>query len=294
MFILGKIILLWTLLRLIISTNNIMNSFSLSVGRPIALISGGQFDGMIIRVKTGEEGPCCRKHSMKCVRKACCHRCSCYDEDLGNMFSVDGTLSQVPNVNTREIIYVAGPSGSGKSSYVSSYVKNYKKVFPGNEVYIFSRKDSDPVFDTLGINRIIIDQSLVEEPIETKDLENSLVIFDDIDTVQDDKVKKAIYKLKDDILEIGRSMHIYCAVTSHLVNGNDRKTTRTILNELSTFTFFPKSGSLYQIKYCLKQYFGMNTKQIEMITRIPSRWITISKTYPQYIMHEHGVLFLPD
>ena len=266
-------------------------SFAFGAGRPIALIKGGKHDADILRIRTDEDTICCMKHSVKCMKRLCCRKCPVGIEDLGKFFICDGSLTQIPNIETREIVYIAGPSGSGKSTYVSEYVKNYKSLFPDNECYIFSRKDSDPVFDTLGINRIVIDESLVEEPIETKDLENSLVIFDDIDTVQNDAVKKAIYKLKDDILEIGRSIKIYCAVTSHLINGNDRKTTRTILNELSTFTFFPKSGSTYQINYCLKNYFGMNPKQIASILSIPSRWITISKVYPQYIMHEHGALF---
>lgn len=260
-------------------------SISLKCGRLIALIDEEQ----PIFLNTGEK--CCKKCSQSCLLKKCCKKCLRLEQTRTSI-SVQGQISQTPNPNTREIIYVAGPSGSGKSTYIANYAKNYKLMFPKNDIFLFSRKNEDDVLDEIGLNRIIIDESLIEYPIVTEDLSNSLVIFDDIDTISDPKIKQAVYKIKDDICEIGRSMNIYCAVVSHLINGNDRKTTRVILNELHTFTFFPSSGSAYQIKYALKNYFGLDNKQIDKLLKIPSRWITLSKIYPQYCMYEHGVFML--
>ena len=56
----------------------------------------------------------------------------------------ESILSQTPNTRLdRECLYVAGPSGSGKSVYTRSYVKNYLERFPGRPVYVFSRVSND-------------------------------------------------------------------------------------------------------------------------------------------------------
>jgi len=217
-----------------------------------------------------------------------------FDEDQKIFEISDGKMVQIPNIETREIVYIAGPSGSGKSTYAGNYANYLKKIFPDKEVFLFSRKDSDPAFDSLKPNRIKIDNGLVENPIDlTQELSSgAIVIFDDVNTINDDKQKKAVDKLMADIMEVGRSYGIYIIITNHLVIPNEKKIARTIMNELHTMTVFPKSGSAQQITYALKTYFGLDKKQIEVILKIPSRWVTISKSYPQYVICENGVFLL--
>jgi energy-coupling factor transporter ATP-binding protein EcfA2 len=206
----------------------------------------------------------------------------------------DGILQPIPNIKTREIPYVAGPSGSGKSTWASKFAELYHKLHPDNEIYIFSRVAKDPAFDKLHPVRVPVDESLVADPIDIMEEieDHDLVIFDDCDTITDDKVKKAISKVKNDILETGRHKNICCIVTSHLINGNDRKDSRTILNECHNLTIFPASGGAYGIKYALKNYWGMGAKDIDKIMKLPSRWVTISKNYPQYVLYEKGSYIL--
>lgn len=211
-----------------------------------------------------------------------------------NIFIKDGTLQPVPNIKTREIPYVAGPSGSGKSTWASNFAELYHKLHPKNEIFIFSRLKEDPAFDKIKPVRIPIDETLITEPIDImEDLEDhDMVIFDDCDTITDDKIKKAISKIKNDILETGRHKDICCIVTSHLINGNDRKDSRTILNECHNLTIFPAAGNAYGINYALKNYWGMGAKDIGKIMKLPSRWVTISKNFPQYILYEKGSYIL--
>ncbi|HLX52498.1 MAG TPA: hypothetical protein VKR58_01060 [Aquella sp.] len=279
---------------------------SFKKGRPVSKIIGGEYNGEILYVDTENEnsGPCCKKCSKKCVKKQCCGGCNmCYEndsdseEDIGNEIEInDGKLEPLIDVNQRSVNYIAGPSGSGKSTYASNIIKNYKKIFPEKELFIFSRTDSqnDPALVNLGGYQISIDQSLLTDPIDiTKELSGgSILLFDDCNTVQDDKLKKAIDKLMADIMEIGRKLDITIIITNHLVIPNEKKIARTIMNEMQCLTVFPKSGSSQQIRYALKQYFGLNNKQIDQILQIPSRWITIHKTYPQTIIYENGAFIL--
>lgn len=295
---------------------------SLAHGRPLAIINGGEYDGEIIRVDLehptekveskfgGCDSDCCSKCSQRCLNNPCCDYCSIYyefsddgesedeyneDEDFGNRFTTDGKLYQIPNIDTREVVYVAGPSGSGKSTYVSYYIKNYAELFPDKDIFLFSRKDTDPVLDKIkNLHRIEINEELIKDPIDVvKELPSGgLICFDDVNTIQDDKLRKQISKLKNDILEIARANNVYCIITSHLVIPDEKKDARIIMNELHTFTCFPKSGSQYQIDYVLKKYFGLSPLTISAIMHAPSRWVTIYRSYPQIVMHEHGVHIL--
>lgn len=72
------------------------------------------------------------------------------------------------------------------------------------------------------------------------------------------------------------------------------RSTRQILNEATSITFFPKSSGTYHIKNYLKTYAGLDKSQIQKILKISSRWITIYRTYPSYIVWEHGISILAD
>jgi|ERR1700753_10840 len=269
--------------------------FSFDSGKPIAVIKGGTFNGEILFVDS-EDSKCCGGCSYKCSRQACCNDCSmCYDKMiLPKDIGIEGDFQHIPNEKER-VIYIAGPSGSGKSTYASKYIEMYLKLFPHAKFFVFSRLNDDEPLDKLNPHRVTIDQSLIEEPIDiTQDvIPDSIILFDDIDTIQDKKLQLAVNKLKADILEIGRHMNIRCVITSHLVNPNERSASRTLLNEMQTLTVFPNAGSTYQIEYALKKYFGFSTKQIRSVLDMKNtRWVTIFKDYPQVILTEHRAVFV--
>ena len=247
-----------------------------------------------------EECTCHNCNSKKCIKRPCCDYCpylensedsSTESEEIMNEIDVsDGRIVPIPDIDTRQVVYIAGPSGSGKSTYAALYLENYKKLFPDNDIIIFSRKQRDPVLDKLRPSRFIIDETIVTNPIDIiHDLKKgACVLFDDTNTFQDDKIKKAVSKLMNDILEVGRSLNIYCVVTSHLINPNEKKDARTIWNEAHTITLFPSSGNRHAMTYALKNYCGFDKKDIDQILNVPSRWVTIGKQFPLYVMHEHG------
>lgn len=276
--------------------------FSFSSGKPIAKIVGGDLNGEIVFLKNEDQNkPCCRKCSLRCKKRPCCGGCNmCYqdkDEDIGEHFELrDGILEPLLNINERSVNYIAGPSGSGKSTFASTITKNYRKIFPDKELFIFSRTDSknDPALVKLGGHQIEISQKLVTDPINIeKELTGGCVLlFDDCNTIQNPKFKKAIDDLMSDIMEVGRKLDITIIITNHLVIPNERKMARTVLNEMQNLTVFPKSGSSHQIAYCLRTYFGLTKKQIDQIIQLPTRWVTISKTYPMFVIYEKGAYML--
>lgn len=202
----------------------------------------------------------------------------------------DGEIVPIPNPKGRECIYVAGPSGSGKSYWCGKYGKQYKKLFKKSDVVVLSRLDDDKPLDDLKPLRVPLDQGIIDEPISPEEVSNALVIFDDTDTVPDKKIYAAVEAFKNDLLETGRHHNVYVVITSHLIN--NFRSTRRVLNEAHSIVIYPSSGSSYQIKYCLEKYFGISKEDIARILKLPSRHVQIFKGYPQTVMYQTGVYLL--
>ncbi len=202
-----------------------------------------------------------------------------------------------------EICYIYGPNGSGKTYYAANYTKEWKKTFTDWPIFLFSRRDSDRVLDEIpDLKRIAIDQTLVQQPLTMTDFACSLVIFDDIDTITDASICRAVQKLRDDIMETGRQKMIYVINTSHL--GMNWKPTRTVLNEANSYTIFPRKGNYEQNFKILQNKVGLKSDVVRAIVdksttnmgpegslsqRGKWGWITIHKDSPQYIIYEKGV-----
>lgn len=306
--------------------------FSLTKGKPIAKTDNtrGKINILSI-IDTDNDKPkkktirgcghggkyCCRYCDEEyCQDEPCCKKCKVYYDDstesesseddirgngiIGKEFKPPKNMKllPIPDLTDRFVDYIAGPSGSGKSTVTAMLANQFQKIFPLKPVYIFSRTDAkdDPAFKGLKrIHQIHLDDSIVEDPIDiVSEIKEggALMIFDDCNTIQNDKIKKEVEKLMADAMEVGRKLKCNMIITSHLVVPNEKKMARTILNEMHNLTIFPKSGSSQQIRYALKTYFGMNNHQIDKILATKSRWVRISKTYPQYVLHSGGAYIL--
>jgi Cdc6-like AAA superfamily ATPase len=205
----------------------------------------------------------------------------------------DNKFQQIPSIDCeRQILYITGASGSGKSTYTANFIKKYKKMKKHSEIYCFSSLPDDVSLDVVNPKRIKIDESLVTNPINVKDFEDSLVVFDDIDVISDKKQREAVYSIMNQILEIGRHHKIWCIITNHLPTAG--KDTRRVLNEAHSITYFPHSGSARGIKYLLCEYLGLDKKDISKIKKSKSRWATIFKNYPQIAMTDKEIYILAE
>ena len=106
---------------------------------------------------------------------------------------------------------------------------------------MFSSLPEDESLDAIKPQRIKLDSSIYEDPIEVEEFKDSVIIFDDIDVISDKKIREAVYNILNKVLEIGRHFKITALVTNHLpTNGKD---TRRILNEAHQVIYFPHSAS---------------------------------------------------
>lgn len=212
------------------------------------------------------------------------------DSDKGeNDISIPdkGHLVVIPAMRAREVVYITGPAGVGKSTWSAQYIYNFLSLFPDRRVFVFSRLKIDPILEEMGCIEIPINESINDIDI-IRDLKNCLCLFDDIDTIPDKALREKVYAISTDILETGRHNNIYIIITSHLTSGNDRKVARTNLNEAQKFVFFPKAGNTANLKRLLKENVGIENNVVNEILQSPSRWVCVSRQYPQYYFHEKG------
>jgi hypothetical protein len=251
------------------------------VGAPFCKIVGGSNAGKKVYLATSDDKGL-KEQRIQVFKKA-----TIPDGD-------EGKFCQMINPKTeRQIWYVVGASGSGKSYYTKMICKEYTKKFPDRPVYMFSTLPEDvSVDDIKNLKRPKIDDTLVSDPIEANEFAESMVIFDDCDTIANKSHRKEVFKILDQILQTGRHHKISCILTFHLPS--DRQTTRQMLNECHFVTIFPKSVMTKSTKYMLENYIGITNDMMREMKKLDTRWVTIAKNYPQAVVSEKCVYLLED
>lgn len=202
-------------------------------------------------------------------------------------FHIDeGTFQYVTDEDKdRDTIYICGSAGSGKSYWTGKYCEEYYKNNKKNPIYLISEGSADPALDQLkNLQRVKVDDTLLEDPIEWTEFDNCLVIFDDIDAYTG-KLKKYIYSLLDKLLKNARKNKVSVIMTSHSCTGLELK---AVLNEANVIVFFMKNYNR-SLKYLLEGYVGLNKDGIKKLKANKSRWTAFVKTYPNVIIQEKDI-----
>lgn len=177
----------------------------------------------------------------------------------------------------RDILYTSGQGGSGKSYHTAQYIKEYHKMYPKNGIYLFSLVQDDPSINKKYIKRIDLNK-LLETGLMLEDLKNTLICYDDIDCVRDRNLRDKLVRLANSIMEMGRHHQITFCYLSHLSCKGHQ--TRTILNEASHITIFPKFCNFNNLKYLMYNYVGLTKEQLQDILKLNGRSITYIKVFP--------------
>ena len=207
------------------------------------------------------------------------------DASLSKDVSLEsGQFELLPSADPkkRDVFYIAGASGSGKSYIAKGLAEYYQKLFPDRHVYLISKLNSDPgTLDKMKIpcKRINV-KSLIESPPKLEEFKDSLVIADDWDTFAKEE-EKAVLAFIEDVAIMGRHSNTSILILSHYLN--NYKKSRLMLLEATHFVLYPMSTSAHALNYLLKNYIGMNKDDVRDLRRL-GRWICVKKTYPQYIV----------
>lgn len=186
----------------------------------------------------------------------------------------------------REILYVSGSAGSGKSYLANKYAEIYHHIFPTRKIYYLSTNpmaDKDRSLTHNLYQKIDVPKFLEQSAEIVKQnyefFENALFIFDDIDNLEN-APKKQIYQIINNIATNFRKGNTSMILLQHLET--DYRLTRTILKEMDIYVFFP--SLITQNNRVLKAYLMMNNNQVDKLHTLPCRkdeklWVAIHKNF---------------
>lgn len=210
-------------------------------------------------------------------------------KNICSKFESFDKIIQIPQ-EQGEIIYVTGPPKAGKTYWINQYAKAFKNIY-NKDIYLFTRNEHDETLDDKLYNKILIDD--LDEKIDINTFSDSLVIFDDIESSVDPKTTSYLFSLLNDLIKNGR--HLNDGGCSIIFSNQQMRLylrTRVILECCTNIIIFPKYGSKYHMTNVLKLYLGLSQREINYIFDLPSRWVSIQRMCPKYVISEHIVYML--
>jgi hypothetical protein len=193
---------------------------------------------------------------------------------------------------------VIGQSGSGKSTFCNKVLKKFIQFFPKSKIYVFSRKEYDENLDK-GLEdnmvRVPTDETFLELDLTVEGLAGdeecpNVLLFDDYSLITNKAVREAVKDFLYGAVEVGRQYFVHIMICRHeLLTGLKD---RILLTEATGLVIFPEHTARNQTEEVLVKKFGLDTSQFKKIMKLPSRWVYISKSYPRYVVYEHGIYML--
>jgi len=191
-----------------------------------------------------------------------------------------------PDKDKRDVFYIAGASGSGKSWIARQIANNYKRMYPDRPVFVVSKLTEDETLDGMEEPPIRLDYTKwVESPPNINQLSNSLIIFDDYDTIEG-KPGKAVQSVINDLAIMGRKHtddqgNVSMLLLTHYLTNYSK--TRLLLNEATHYVVYPQNSSAHALAYLLKTYMGLDKSEIKKLRKL-GRWVCFRKNFPQVLL----------
>ena len=203
-----------------------------------------------------------------------------------------------PSENTRSIV-ICGPQKAGKSYWISFYLEQYIKVHKDCKIILISEKKHDPILDDKfkhlkekGLLTRPDYTEWIDNPITNDDVEelpeNSIFVFDDVDTIANTKVKKVIYDLADKLFALYRSKKLNIIFTQHV--NTTGKEGKIRLTNCDCLVFFPSVVDVY----FMKRYMNMKRNILKQFENgeFKSRWCVFMRGNPSLLLFERFVKVL--
>ena len=214
-----------------------------------------------------------------------------------NYFSV----SPDRNKDQTHFISLIAPPGSGKSTWIAEYIRQYIKKFPQGKILFFSVKD---LSNDKALNRFeeiqqidMNDEFNIYNPLSIQDINRDvdsdipvLAIFDDCLAFEGDKYRSINHTLKQ-FVEVGRSRNITVIFTAHSMTAGLK--TKLAYDNSTAMVFFLASNKALVEEQIIQRY-KFSTKEARYLTKLPSRWLCFSTSAPECIVTEKNIVLLDD
>jgi hypothetical protein len=190
--------------------------------------------------------------------------------------------------NVWEFLLIIGQCKSGKSTVALKYSELFQKIFPDRDIYLISTQNFD---ETLDKNKHIIRlplESFARQAPEPDEFQDSLVIFDDWESLEytDKKMYGIVKGLLAQLITKGRHTNTRMICIRHKFSNSGDKVGQLCMSEATHYVIYPKTCNKANMKLILGTYGVMDTKQIMDLYKVPSRWIAYVRRFPSFIISE--------
>ena len=210
------------------------------------------------------------------------------DKPNSIMLTNDAVLQPIFNLDDRrEIMYVAGRSNSGKTYFVNSVASDYHKKHPNRAIFYITKVHYDGGDKSLNMKLYIMVnlESFLDKirsgEADIDDFKDSLVIFDDVGSVQGND-SKTMWWWIDQVLEVYRKNNTSLIMCNHLPT--EYKKTRLMLAEMTKYVCFNNMKT--RSDRVLLSYIEMSKEEVVNMLNIDSRWYLID-TVLGIVLTEH-------
>lgn len=209
----------------------------------------------------------------------------------------------------RNIWYITGISGSGKTRMARWLCERYRALWPDRAIHYVSFKEKPDramptrkthPHDPVKVTRLL-HSKLATTPLSTDALSRSLLVVDDVDNLLKNKPKagRAVQILVDDVCLTGRSHEggkgaVSLVYITH--NASNFLQTRTLASEADTIVFFPRGlAAIESLKKMLQNFGGPACDRAAVTAALATdaKWVAIRKRYPFALVHEGGARVMP-
>lgn len=203
----------------------------------------------------------------------------------------------------RDVYYLTGGSGCGKTYQSARYSQNYRKMYPNNNIILISHQPptekTDPmslqnldcIFFDLRNPKVCENNFVGPNKLKLQELADSLVIFDDYENIRDKAVYKGVFNLILDILFTGR--HYRCSTMLIRHTRTSVSETTQILTETPWICMFPGGITAESIEYFSNRYCGISKPKMREILHYchknNERYMYCHCNYPIMVVTDHSI-----
>lgn len=204
----------------------------------------------------------------------------------------------------RDVYYLAGPGGVGKSTYIASLCRMYARMRPRSRIFLLSKKSHDDVIDSLTEaegkpTRLDWHRFWADIPPLT-DFQDTMFIMDDCDTLPTEQFERLLFLLKE-LINDGRQVegkpNSACTVVWVTHQSTDGNRSRAILSGITKAVVWPVKTNKNQMR-CLLGTLGCEERMREICAKSYGSkwgWVTIEKSEPLVVLTPYEAeLWAPD
>ena len=233
----------------------------------------------------------------KCNKKCCNYHSNKKNMSITEHVIANETTNFIPSFtnlkNQISIFYITGQQGCGKSVLASHLIRNFRNENKKMPIFCISECKADDTIDRY-LHKKITPQEVKDDNLNFEDFQDiakeyggMLILFDDIDSVNDnkpDKLKSCVYQLLNSLINNSRKYNINIIYTTHRpCEGNYSK---TILNSCSNWIYFTQNIT-NNVKLCMKNYMSLSKEQEQILLNLKNtRWVSVNRTLPMTITTE--------